>query len=219
LEKYGPSKPHAGKPEEEKKEKESKANNRRASDGRVLIQPPATANIPRRHSAMTNSTDSRKTGSTKPPSSSSSHPNSPVPQLGPPAIDEMAEFAPNAFDGPVQYAPPEFVHEPKWYDRLVNALLGEDETRPDRRLALICSKCRLVNGLAHPGARTPEDVGKWRCSSCGSWNGVELPPSKKTTPSHSRAPSAAITNVEEVIQRARSESADSGSTEGFESLG
>jgi endoplasmic reticulum junction formation protein lunapark len=101
----------------------------------------------------------------------------------------------------------------------VNALLGEDETRPDRRLALICSKCRLVNGLAPPGARTPEEVGKWRCSSCGSWNGVELPSSKKTTPGHSQAPSIAVTNVDEVIQRARSESADSESTEGFESLG
>ena len=41
------------------------------------------------------------------------------------------------------------------------------------RFALICQKCRLVNGQAPPGARTLEDVGKWRCQGCGSMNGME----------------------------------------------
>lgn len=41
------------------------------------------------------------------------------------------------------------------------------------RFALICQNCRLINGQAPPGARTLEDVGKWRCQGCGSMNGVE----------------------------------------------
>ena len=52
-------------------------------------------------------------------------------------------------------------------------LLGEDETSAKNRLALICTNCRLVNGQAPPGARRLEDIGKWRCSGCGTMNGVE----------------------------------------------
>lgn len=52
-------------------------------------------------------------------------------------------------------------------------MLGEDETAAKNRLALICTECRLVNGQAPPGVRTLEDVGRWRCGGCGSWNGVD----------------------------------------------
>jgi endoplasmic reticulum junction formation protein lunapark len=52
-------------------------------------------------------------------------------------------------------------------------MLGEDETAAKNRLALICSNCRLVNGQAPPGVRTIEEVGRWRCGSCGSWNGTD----------------------------------------------
>ena len=55
----------------------------------------------------------------------------------------------------------------------MDLLLGEDETLPKNRLALICSNCRLVNGQAPPGVKTLDEVGKWRCGSCGSWNGEE----------------------------------------------
>lgn len=40
-------------------------------------------------------------------------------------------------------------------------------------MAMICSSCRLVNGQAPPGIKTPEELGRWRCGSCGAWNGVE----------------------------------------------
>ena len=69
-----------------------------------------------------------------------------------------------------QYAAPE---GPKWYDRILDVVLGEDETSAKNRIALICQNCRLVNGQAPPGARTLEEVGRWRCSSCQAWNGVE----------------------------------------------
>lgn len=52
-------------------------------------------------------------------------------------------------------------------------MLGEDETAAKNRLALICTNCRLVNGQAPPGVRTLEEVGRWRCSDCGSWNGTD----------------------------------------------
>ena len=50
----------------------------------------------------------------------------------------------------------------------MDVLLGEDETLPRARLALICSNCRLVNGQAPPGVKRLEDVGKWRCGGCGA---------------------------------------------------
>ena len=52
-------------------------------------------------------------------------------------------------------------------------MLGEDETAAKNRLVLLCSKCRLVNGQAPPGVRTLEELGRWRCSACSAWNGVE----------------------------------------------
>jgi hypothetical protein len=91
-----------------------------------------------------------------------------------------AEFAPNAFgsaDLTKQFsaAPATTFTQTHWYDRILDALLGEDETQPKNRLALICSECRLVNGQAPPGARSLEDVGRWRCSGCHAWNGKEKP--------------------------------------------
>lgn len=40
-------------------------------------------------------------------------------------------------------------------------------------MVMICGECRLVNGQAPPGIKTPEELGRWRCGSCGGWNGVE----------------------------------------------
>ncbi|KAK6594602.1 hypothetical protein H4I96_10333 [Botrytis cinerea] len=90
-----------------------------------------------------------------------------------------AEFAPNAFSGPSQYAQGqyaqsgEFVAEGHWYDRVLDLLLGEDETHPKNRMALICKNCRLVNGQAPPGTKSLADLGKWRCFGCRTLNGEE----------------------------------------------
>jgi len=51
--------------------------------------------------------------------------------------------------------------------------MGEDETSPKNRVALICQNCRLVNGQAPPGTKSLADLGKWRCFGCGGWNGEE----------------------------------------------
>ncbi|KAH7308701.1 hypothetical protein B0I35DRAFT_464253 [Stachybotrys elegans] len=95
-----------------------------------------------------------------------------------------AEFAPNAEYYPEQpagqpvhsmqpsqhaniYGTP---HEPHWYDRLFELLLGDDETAPKNRIALICRACRLVNGQAPPGTKSLADLGKWKCMACGAVN-------------------------------------------------
>ncbi|KAI9808081.1 MAG: hypothetical protein M1826_004358 [Phylliscum demangeonii] len=103
-----------------------------------------------------------------------------------------AEFAPNAFTSPpavrpspaTAAAPPPPLRAPPsapsstaapshWYDRVLDVLLGEDETLARNRLALLCAQCKLVNGQAAPGLKTLEDVGRWRCAGCGAWNGEE----------------------------------------------
>ena len=86
-------------------------------------------------------------------------------------MDSSAEFAPNAVDTQPQYA--SSINGPKWYDRLMDVLLGEDETKPINRLALICQKCKLVNGQAPPGAKSMAEIGRWKCSGCKAWNGEE----------------------------------------------
>lgn len=62
---------------------------------------------------------------------------------------------------------------PKWYDRFLDLLMGDDEKAASHRLALICSNCRLVNGQAPPGVQRLEEVGRWRCKECKAWNGVD----------------------------------------------
>lgn len=104
----------------------------------------------------------------------------PSPQSPPgPGNGPSAEFAPNAFARAPSYpSAPAFQGESRWYDRILDALIGEDETSSKNRFALICSKCRLVNGQAPPGAKSLEDVGLWRCSGCGAENGEESEASK-----------------------------------------
>jgi len=98
-----------------------------------------------------------------------------------PEIDVSAEFAPNAFDGRpppayMQYPPATMTAapaEPKshWYDRILDTLLGEDETAAKNRIVLICSRCRLVNGQAPPGTKSLTELGLWKCMACGAPNG------------------------------------------------
>jgi hypothetical protein len=118
-----------------------------------------------------------------PPNQTLSQPSTPQPfrrqfdpyAAPPPAFaSPQAEFAPNAFPAPPQYALGDSANlDGHWYDRVLDLLLGEDETSPKNRLVLICQNCRLVNGQAPPGTKTLSDLGKWRCFGCGSINGEE----------------------------------------------
>lgn len=136
------------------------------------MPPPPTANIPRpQYGPSSPATPIRQQQS--PPSS----PPSPTPAsfIAPtnnqPTQNQPDEpgFHPSAY--PTQQYDER--REPQWYDRILDVLLGEDETLPKNRLALICSRCRLVNGQAAPGIRTLEELGRWRCGGCGEWNGQD----------------------------------------------
>ena len=138
---------------------------------RLPLLPPATANIPRDpptpQRQLHDKSPLGKGGLAQYRSPSPAiRPEHGPPEPGPP------EFAPNAFPTPSQTTPGH-LDEPRWYDRVLDLLLGEDETLPRNRLALICTYCRLVNGQAPPGIKRLEDLGKWRCGGCQGWNGAE----------------------------------------------
>jgi hypothetical protein len=136
---------------------------------RTSIGPPATANIPQNQPIISQPATPQPVPSYvamhRPPPSI---PGSPLSgsRVGPP------EFAPNAFGSVPQYdQSSESNIDGKWYDRILDLLLGEDETSPKNRIVLICKHCRLVNGQAPPGVKRIEELGKWRCIGCGGWNG------------------------------------------------
>jgi hypothetical protein len=139
---------------------------------RTGMPPPATANI-QASPVLRQPQDSAR------PVSWAGGPNTPSQQPGLPSASAPGEeFAPNAFASPARppmvSVPSQYANSgPKWYDRIMDVILGDDETQAKNRLVLICSNCRLVNGQAPPGARTEEDIGKWRCSECKTLNGVE----------------------------------------------
>ncbi|PYH85558.1 hypothetical protein BO82DRAFT_350890 [Aspergillus uvarum CBS 121591] len=126
----------------------------------------------------------------------------------PPAFDEPG-FAPNAFSS----TPPQYIESSHWYDRLLDVLLGEDETQPKNRMVLICATCRLVNGQAPPGVKSLEELGRWRCGSCGAWNGEESEAKKvlagiRNEPALGAAVAAESTDAE--VQLSVSERSDDG---------
>lgn len=128
-----------------------------STPGRTTMPPPPTANIQRQ------------------------------PGHGPKAniLEPSAEFAPNAEYSHSLGPPPALLPhlsqqsytqqhtESRWYDRLFDVILGEDETAPKNRIVLLCTSCRLVNGQAPPGVKSLVELGKWRCMGCGVENGVE----------------------------------------------
>jgi LSD1 subclass zinc finger protein len=175
LEKYGASPKQKEQPTSPSQKKQQAPQQPQQPSGpRTGLAPPPTANIQRPHGQPQPVTPQRA-----PPNASSPQGPSP-PQLNSAPDRPGAEFAPNAFgsaDQTRQFSatPATTFTQTHWYDRILDALLGEDETQPKNRLALICSECRLVNGQAPPGARNVEDIGRWRCSSCHAWNGKEKP--------------------------------------------
>lgn len=176
LEKYGGAETKQKKPTDEgsgaKETKEGQPKGKRAAmPERTNMPPPPTANIP--------------SHPVPGPGTPQSKPNS---RVGTPAqlpaarpeMDTSAEFAPNAFEGSSPLASIATVYprapaaappESHWYDRILDALLGEDETAAKNRIVLICTKCRMVNGQAPPGTKSLSELGTWKCMICGTANG------------------------------------------------
>lgn len=151
---------------------------------RTRLPPPPTANIQR---------GGPQTPASKQGSPLASKANSPSNNN----LDLSAEFAPNAFGanedfsalppriasgqyvtGPAATSGGGLLGESHWYDRILDLLMGDDETAARNRLVLICSSCRLVNGQAPPGTRSLAEVGSWRCMGCNAMNG-EVAEAKK----------------------------------------
>ncbi|CAD0099004.1 unnamed protein product [Aureobasidium mustum] len=96
------------------------------------------------------------------------------PQPQQPQREPQAEFAPNAFTAPAPRDQNPYASSgSRWYDRILDVVLGDDETLPKNRIVLLCRKCRLVNGQAPPGTRSLEDLGTWRCKECHALNGQD----------------------------------------------
>jgi hypothetical protein len=136
--------------------------------GRTNLPPPPTANIPR-HPLSPAAGPPQQHG-----------PGMTDPQLqnvnAPASVPVTEEFAPNAFGQtppppPQAYARYEAATESHWYDRVLDLLLGEDETAAKNRIVLVCRQCKLVNGQAPPGTQALSDLGMWKCMSCGALNG------------------------------------------------
>lgn len=166
LQKYGGAPPKTPEPNQEAK-KEEKRPQRQSPVQRTGLPPPPTANIPPPGAPML-------APNAKPPVQPPSSPEGLKQSLV--GVDEPG-FAPNAFPQP----PPSravYEHTPHWYDRILDVMLGEDENLAKNRLVLLCQNCRLVNGQAPPGVKTLEELGRWRCQSCGAWNGTQAEAAK-----------------------------------------
>ncbi|KAI9836103.1 MAG: hypothetical protein M1819_001719 [Sarea resinae] len=174
LEKYGASPPQPRTPPSGPSRRKSGAtpgSNSTPRGGRTGVPPPPTANIQRSPLSLPGTPQEKPL----PRIPQNTGTPSPIIRRLPDALQPgEPEFAPNAFPAPPQYSAfRSGTEEPKWYDRIMDVLLGEDETLPKNRLALLCEHCKLVNGQAPPGVKRVADIGKWRCGGCGAWNGEE----------------------------------------------
>ncbi|KAL8656922.1 MAG: hypothetical protein Q9226_002428 [Calogaya cf. arnoldii] len=178
LQKYGGTPPSKEKSPSGNSQKNTpnKMNSPASGQTRTGFVPPPTANIPGRNQPVSLPGTPQQANPRPLDRNTQKGPFSPSAavapwQIPPSTLEPSADFAPNAFPSNPQYIQPGEGF--KWYDRLMDLVLGEDETLPRNRLALICHKCRLVNGQAPPGVQTLEAVGEWRCSGCNTMNGVE----------------------------------------------
>ncbi|EED14310.1 conserved hypothetical protein [Talaromyces stipitatus ATCC 10500] len=179
LEKYGGESPKPTKAANKNtaKKKDNNEQQQKTSSGNVPgrtgLQPPPTANI-RRFPSNNNPQGQSPYNQPRqsPPNEYLQGKPLPPPPSAVPTYTDEPGFAPNAFPPSSQ---PQYASggAPKWYDRLMDVLLGEDETSPKNRLVLICQNCRLVNGQAPPGIKSLGELGRWRCGNCGAWNGEE----------------------------------------------
>ncbi|KAI1212116.1 uncharacterized protein F4807DRAFT_458318 [Annulohypoxylon truncatum] len=180
LEKYGGTGEKRNQPkkqeEVEEREDHGKGQQRKVSNtgsvppsARINIPPPPTANIqrPPSRAPVLGPMQPRQDPSLMP------RPHTPLDQ------QPTEEFAPNAGPLPISYAQYDMSPgPPRWYDRIMDLMLGEDETASKNRIVLICKKCRLVNGQAPPGTKSLTELGTWKCISCRSLNG-EIDEGKK----------------------------------------
>lgn len=180
LEKYGGERPKhrrnkSGQKEDTQKKDQAKDGGRPGvtSTGRTHMAPPPTANIQR--PATSQGIPGMPPNQQRGPANFAPSFSPPPPSPSPNQPETTAEFAPNAGDMPPsfpQYPQYEFnPGPPRWYDRILDLMLGDDEMAPKNRIALICQNCRLINGQAPPGTKSLAEIGQWKCMSCHTMNG------------------------------------------------
>lgn len=138
---------------------------------RTNIPIPATANIQRHNMGPSNQGTPQPPGSGPYATPQQQQQQHRIPSPHQQALEPSAEFSPNAFDSSRLPRQQQYDSPNHWYDRIMDLLLGDDETAPKNRLVLICQRCRLVNGQAPPGTNNLAEVGVWKCMSCGAENG------------------------------------------------
>ena len=183
---------------------------------RTNMPPPPTANIQRPTIARPVTPQSRPQSRLGTPLFGTPFGTPSQTPLPHPDMDASAEFAPNAFDGrpPTAFTqfPPAAMSSPPeshWYDRILDTLLGEDETAAKNRIVLLCSRCRLVNGQAPPGTKSLSELGMWKCMACGASNG-EMDEGKRIVQEvlGGRTPSIRVEPADDGASRSSSELVD-----------
>jgi hypothetical protein len=183
---------------------------------RINMPPPPTANIQRPTMARPVTPQSRPQSRLGTPLFGTPFGTPSQPPQPHPDTDASAEFAPNAFDGrpPTAFTqfPPAAMSSPPeshWYDRILDTLLGEDETAAKNRIVLLCSRCRLVNGQAPPGTKSLSELGMWKCMACGASNG-EMDEGKRIVQEvlGGRTPSIRVEPADDGVSRSSSELVD-----------
>lgn len=173
LEKYGAEgnmnkeNTSTGPAKSQPKTKDRRSSAAKVDSARTNLPPPATANIARPADPQLDIANRQASPAQSP------NPSAQVSSVAQESVGmaHFADSAPNMMLAPAQLVGTAVSNH--WYDRFIDLLLGEDETTPSRRLVLICTHCRLVNGQAPPGVKELEDLGRWRCFSCHGWNGEE----------------------------------------------
>ncbi|QIW95073.1 hypothetical protein AMS68_000591 [Peltaster fructicola] len=167
LDKYGGSEGKAFlKQQDEAAKKRSAAKKAQGQPQRTGFAPPPTANIPGRVPPAQNALDAKlRSVSVGNPRQSKSL-----------EVQTSESFAPNAYDEPRRRAPVTAPTQPSrasFLDRMLDLIVGEDESAARNRIVLLCTSCRTVNGQAPPGTQSLAELGRWRCATCGAWNGIE----------------------------------------------
>ncbi|KAI8369629.1 uncharacterized protein BYT42DRAFT_607990 [Radiomyces spectabilis] len=105
----------------------------------------------------------------------------PAPQGGSSSAGPMSGIAnkgPSGNPGFVMMPPPPPPRAPQWYDKIVDALVGDDG--PETKYALICNHCFTHNGLVLPNEI---DTIQYVCPHCKHFN-----PSRKSRQLHPDGP-------------------------------
>lgn len=165
VDRYEPTKKEVKKPTQQSAKKQNVPTNRRQG------VPPPTANVPRNLPPTANVPMTPVV----PAPGSNVHAAVPAIPKPVPVSEKDVVAAKQSLDkagvsvAPVSTGP----YQRQWFDRVLDLLVGEDESAAQNRQALICSKCHNHNGLA-PFGKTAAEI-RYKCPGCGEWNGNLIP--------------------------------------------